>query len=92
LDQEPHLAASAPAPQARLAASTAAALGLAAGDRLTVSTKRGSITLPLAIEADMTTLAVHLPAKSPGSWVLERLGATHGSVVKISPAAKEDQP
>ncbi|MDR2453395.1 MAG: NADH-quinone oxidoreductase subunit G [Bifidobacteriaceae bacterium] len=93
LAEEPHLAASAPAPRAVLSPATAAGLGLAAGGQLAVSTARGQIRLPLALDAAMPEGVVHLPAKSPGSWVLATLGAAHGAVVKLAQAAPEpDQP
>jgi NADH-quinone oxidoreductase subunit G len=85
---QPRLAQAAPAPRARLSRATAEALGLGSGDQLAVSTDRGEIVLPLVIEPGMLDDVVHLPAKSPGSWVLASLGASHGSVVKLAPAAR----
>ena len=48
-DGEPHLAGTARPPVARLSAATAAEIGAADGDLVTVRTDRGAITLPLAI-------------------------------------------
>ncbi|MDR1117691.1 MAG: molybdopterin-dependent oxidoreductase [Bifidobacteriaceae bacterium] len=86
LAEEPHLAASAPAPRARVSQATALKAGVAAGGSLTVSTGFGSITLPVAVDEDMVDGVVHLPSKSPGSWVLASLGAVGGDVVKLAPA------
>ncbi|MGH3750188.1 MAG: hypothetical protein ACRDT8_22635, partial [Micromonosporaceae bacterium] len=54
--------------------------------RVTVSTERGSITLPVAITA-MPDGVVWLPTNSPGSTVRRALGADAGAVVEIAPAA-----
>jgi NADH-quinone oxidoreductase subunit G len=81
-DGEPHLAGTARAPILRLSADTAAEIGAAEGDEVTVSTARGSITLPLNI-TDMPDRVVWLPLNSPGSAVHRQLGVTLGSVVKI---------
>jgi NADH-quinone oxidoreductase subunit G len=86
LAEEPHLAASAPAPRARLSAQTARQVGVAQGGLLTVSTDRGRITLPVVVDSEMVDGVVHLPSKSPGSWVLHTLGATNGDLVKLTPA------
>jgi NADH-quinone oxidoreductase subunit G len=91
LDCEPYLAASAPRPVARLSAATAGALNLRPDDKLSVATRQGTITLPVVIEEEMVEGVVHLPGKSPGSWVLSTLGVTSGAVVDLS-AAKEEQP
>ncbi|EUA89535.1 putative nADH-quinone oxidoreductase subunit G [Mycobacterium ulcerans str. Harvey] len=49
---------------------------------MTVSSSRGSITLPLNI-TDMPERVVWLPLNSPGSAVYRQLGAGIGSVVRI---------
>jgi NADH-quinone oxidoreductase subunit G len=87
LADEPRLAASAPAPVVRLAPDTAAGLGLTQGELVSVATSRGRIVLPSVIDPDMLEGVVHLPAKSPGSWVLSSLGAASGAVVKLALAA-----
>jgi hypothetical protein len=61
---------------------------VAPGDQLTVSTAAGRITLPVAVEAEMLEQVVHLPSKSPGSWVLTTLGATSGDVVRLARAGE----
>lgn len=81
-DGEPHLAGTARAPVVRLSAETAAEIGAAEGDSVTVSTSRGAITLPLAI-TDMPQRVVWLPLNSPGSAVHRQLGVAAGAVVKI---------
>jgi NADH-quinone oxidoreductase subunit G len=81
-DGEPHLAGTARKPVVRLSADTAAEIGAAEGDNVTVSTPRGSISLPLNI-TDMPDRVVWLPLNSPGSAVYRKLGVTIGSTVKI---------
>jgi NADH-quinone oxidoreductase subunit G len=81
-DGEPHLAGTARKPVTRLSADTAAEIGAADGDEVTVSTTRGSITLPLNI-TDMPDRVVWLPLNSPGSAVQRQLGVTLGTVVQI---------
>jgi NADH-quinone oxidoreductase subunit G len=79
---EPFLAGTARKPVVRLSADTAAEIGAADGDAVTVSTSRGSITLPLNI-TDMPDRVVWLPLNSPGSTVHRQLGVTIGSIVRI---------
>ncbi|WP_304441780.1 molybdopterin dinucleotide binding domain-containing protein, partial [Mycobacterium sp. 1165178.9] len=81
-DGEPHLAGTAREPVARLSADTAAEIGAADGDAVTVSTSHGSISLPLVI-TDMPDRVVWLPVNSPGSAVHRQLGVSVGSTVKI---------
>jgi NADH-quinone oxidoreductase subunit G len=81
-DGEPHLAGTARTPTLRLSAATAAEIGAAQGDLVTVSTARGSITQALTI-TDMPDRVVWLPMNSPGSAVHQQLRVTPGSVVAI---------
>ncbi|WP_292991520.1 NADH-quinone oxidoreductase subunit G [Mycobacterium sp.] len=81
-DGEPHLAGTARTPVVRLSAATADGLGAADGDHVTVSTARGSITLPLTI-TEMPDHVAWLPLNSPGSAVHRQLGVTPGAVVNI---------
>ena len=81
-DGEPHLAGTARTPAVRLSADTAAEIGAADGDTVTVSTSRGSISLPLVV-TDMPDRVAWVPLNSPGSAVHRRLGVTLGSTVKI---------
>ncbi|HYX98259.1 MAG TPA: molybdopterin dinucleotide binding domain-containing protein, partial [Mycobacterium sp.] len=80
-----HLAGTARTPVARLSAESAAEIGAADGDKVTVSTSGGSITLPLVV-TDMPDRVVWLPLNSPGSAVHRQLGVTPGAVVKIGVA------
>ncbi len=80
---EPHLAGTAKRPHLHLSAATAAELGAAAGQQVTVSTDRGGITLPLVL-ADLPDRVVWLPTRSTGSAVRRMLGADSGSVVRIA--------
>jgi NADH-quinone oxidoreductase subunit G len=81
-DGEPHLAGTARVSVVRLSAESAAEIGAADGDQVTVSTSRGAITLSLAV-TDMPEHVVWLPLKSTGSAVHRQLGVTAGSVVQI---------
>jgi NADH-quinone oxidoreductase subunit G len=75
---EPHLAGTARPAVARLSATTANGY-----QAVTVSTERGSITLPVEV-SDLPDGVVWLPANSAGSTVRASLGAGHGAVVSIS--------
>lgn len=77
------LAGTARKPVARLAAETAQQLGISEGAQLSVSTEKGTITLPLAI-ADLPAGVVWIPQCSTGSHVYETLGAVNGSVVSLA--------
>ncbi|MCV7383841.1 NADH-quinone oxidoreductase subunit G [Mycolicibacter longobardus] len=79
---EPNLAGTARKPVARLSASTAAEIGVAPGDPVTVSTEHGHITLPLAV-TEMPDNVVWLPLNSSGSAVHRDLGVTTGAAVRI---------
>jgi NADH-quinone oxidoreductase subunit G len=81
-DGEPHLAGTAKTPRVLLSAATAAEIGATPGAELTISSARGSLTLPLAIEA-MPDRVVWLPANSPGSAAHHNLGAA-GTVVTLT--------
>jgi NADH-quinone oxidoreductase subunit G len=81
-DGEPHLAGTARTPVVRLSAGTADAIGAGDGDKVTVSTARGAITLPLTT-TEMPDHVVWLPLNSPGSAVHRTLGVTAGATVNI---------
>ncbi|MGA8545658.1 MAG: NADH-quinone oxidoreductase subunit G [Mycobacterium sp.] len=81
-DGEPHLAGTARPPVVRLSAGTADAIGAGDGDKVTVSTARGAITLPLTI-TEMPDDVVWLPLNSPGSAVHPSWGVSAGAVVQI---------
>ncbi|MGY2003150.1 NADH-quinone oxidoreductase subunit G [Blastococcus sp. SYSU DS1024] len=80
---EPELAGTARRPVARIGAGTAARLGLADGDRLSVSGATGSISLPVVVTA-MPDQVVWLPMRSPGSEIRSALGAGPGAVVRLA--------
>ncbi len=84
-DGEPNLAATARASVAKMSAATAAEAGAAEGDKVTVATDRGEITVPLLI-ADMPDRVVWLPANSAGCAVRAGLGAGHGTLVTVRSA------
>lgn len=84
-DGEPYLAGTAVSPVVRLCPATAAELGVTPGDPVTVSTDRGSVTLPLSI-AEMPDRVVWVPTNSPGSAIHRQLGVTAGALVSIGRA------
>ncbi|HTW05652.1 MAG TPA: NADH-quinone oxidoreductase subunit G, partial [Streptosporangiaceae bacterium] len=81
-DGEPYLAGTARPVTARVSAATAAGAGLADGDKVTVATPAGSVTVPLEV-TDMAEGVVWLPTNSSGSAVRADLGAGHGSRVTL---------
>jgi NADH-quinone oxidoreductase subunit G len=81
-DGEPYLAGTARPVVARVSTATAAAAGLADGDKVTVTTTAGSVTVPLDV-TEMADGVVWLPANSPGSAVRADLAAGHGSRVSL---------
>ncbi|MFD1101956.1 molybdopterin-dependent oxidoreductase, partial [Schaalia naturae] len=85
-DGAPWLAGSARRPVALASSRTLAEAGVEEGGRLTVSTDRGSITLP-AEPADLPDHVVWVPECSQGSFVHESLGAA-GSLVALSATAE----
>jgi NADH-quinone oxidoreductase subunit G len=80
---EPHLAGTARAPEARVNEATARRLGLAHGGCAVVATEQGAISLPVRL-ADLPDGVVWLPANSPGSQVRATLGAGHGDLVTVT--------
>jgi NADH-quinone oxidoreductase subunit G len=81
-DGEPYLAGTAQPVVARVSAATAAAAGLSDGDKVTVATQAGSVTVPVDIAA-MADGVVWLPTASAGCAVRADLGAGHGSRVTL---------
>jgi NADH-quinone oxidoreductase subunit G len=86
-DGEPYLAGTARPVAALTSPATAAAAGLADGDKVTVApvagyTGAGSVTAPLKV-TDMADGVVWLPANSAGCAVRADLGAGHGSRVTL---------
>jgi NADH-quinone oxidoreductase subunit G len=81
-DSEPYLAGTARPVVALVSAATATAAGAVDGDKVTVSTAAGSVTVPLDV-TDMAEGVVWLPTNSPGAAVRADLGAGHGSRVTL---------
>jgi NADH-quinone oxidoreductase subunit G len=82
-DGEPYLAATARPVVARISPEAAAAAGLHDGDKVTVESALGSVTVPLDVTEKMVDGVVWLPTNSPGSAVRAGLGAGHGSRVTL---------
>jgi NADH-quinone oxidoreductase subunit G len=81
-DGEPNLAGTARQAVAKMSAATAAEAGAGDGDKVTVATDRGAITVPVQI-ADMPDRVVWLPTNSAGCAVRGTLGVGHGSLVTV---------
>jgi NADH-quinone oxidoreductase subunit G len=90
-DGEPALAGTARPVVARMSAATAAGAGAADGDKVTVATERGSVTVPVEI-VPMADHVVWLPSgglpqgartEHPGSTVRAELGVGHGATVTL---------
>jgi NADH-quinone oxidoreductase subunit G len=88
-DGEQFLAGTAKTPVARMSAATAAGFDVFDGDRVTVATDRGAITLPVAI-TEMVDHVVWLPLAGRGCRVHDTLGASPGDPVRVTPAEKGD--
>jgi NADH-quinone oxidoreductase subunit G len=82
---EPELAGTARPPVARIGKDAARRLGLADGDRVTVTGDRGSVTLPVVV-TEMPDQVVWLPMRSPGSEIRTQLGTAPGGVVGLAAA------
>jgi NADH-quinone oxidoreductase subunit G len=83
-DGEPSLAGTARPAVARMSAATAAEAGVADGDKVSVATDRGSVTVPAEI-VPMADHVVWLPAAGlpGGSTIRAELGAGHGAMVTL---------
>jgi NADH-quinone oxidoreductase subunit G len=81
-DGEPHLAGTARPAVALLSETTAARLGIHLGGKVTVSTPRGSVTLPVAA-TDLPEGVVWVPGNSGPATVRRSLGVGHGAVVTV---------
>ncbi len=87
-DGEPFLAGTAHRAHARVSAATAAAVGLADGGSLAVSTDAGTVTVPLVV-TDMPDHCVWLPTSSQGCAVRGDLRTGAGRLVRLSPGTDE---
>ncbi|MCY7363871.1 MAG: NADH-quinone oxidoreductase subunit G, partial [Frankiaceae bacterium] len=82
-DGEPFLAGTAKKPRLHLSAATAAELGAVEGGLVTVSSDRGSLTLPLVV-ADLPDRVVWVPTRTPDAAVRRDLAVSPGAVVRLS--------
>jgi len=82
LDGEPYLAGTARPVVARASSATASAAGVADGDKVTVATTAGSVTVPLDV-TEMADGVVWLPTNGSGAAVRADLGAGHGNRVTL---------
>jgi NADH-quinone oxidoreductase subunit G len=87
-DGEPNLAGTARSARAYVSATTAKEAGVEPGASVTVSSERGSITLPLAV-AEMPDRVVFLPTNSTGCAVRRDLAPGAGAVVTLKAATSE---
>jgi NADH-quinone oxidoreductase subunit G len=85
LDGDDYLKATGRAAVALVSATTLESLGLAAGDLVTLTGDRGSVTLPVGV-ADLPDDVVWAPANSGGINLNRDLGAA-GSAVRVGGAA-----
>ncbi|MGH3354457.1 MAG: NADH-quinone oxidoreductase subunit G [Nocardioidaceae bacterium] len=85
-DGEPYLKATGKAAVALVSAATAADLGVAGGDSVTLSTERGSLSLAVSV-ADVVDGVVWVPQNSGGASLHRDLGAVSGDVVSIQGGA-----
>jgi NADH-quinone oxidoreductase subunit G len=81
-DGEPYLAGTARTVVARVSPATAAAAGVSDGEKVTVTTTAGALTIPVEV-TPMADDVVWLPTASAGSAVRTDLGAGHGSRVTL---------
>jgi NADH-quinone oxidoreductase subunit G len=81
-DGEPFLAGTARAACARISAALAAEIGVADGDKVTVATERGAVTVPAEV-ATTADRVVWLPANSVGCAVRRELGADYSALVRV---------
>ncbi|MFC9898399.1 NADH-quinone oxidoreductase subunit G [Nocardia sp. NPDC127579] len=81
-DGEPNLAGIAQPAVVRLSPATAAEIGAAQDEQVTVGTRHGQITLPLLI-TPMPDRVVWVPQNSPGCSITEQLATVPGGVVEI---------
>ena len=88
-DGEPFLAGTAKRPRLHLSAATAAEIGAVEGGPVTVSSERGSLTLPLVV-AEMPDRVVWVPTRTPDAAVRRDLAVLPGSVVRIAAATPQD--
>jgi NADH-quinone oxidoreductase subunit G len=82
-DGDEYLAGTAKPVRARISAGTAARVGVAEGEPISVSTDAGAVILPVAIDA-LPDDVVWLPTNARRCAVRATLGAAHGSPVRLN--------
>ncbi|MBM6404929.1 NADH-quinone oxidoreductase subunit G [Phycicoccus sp. CSK15P-2] len=82
-DGEPYLAGTAPQPVARVSATTAAALGVADGDPITVRAEQATVTAPVVV-TEMADNVVWLPTNSDGCDLRATLAGAPGTLVSVT--------
>ena len=85
-DGEPFLAGTAKRPRLHLSAATAAEIGAVEGSPVTVTSERGSLTLPLVVVPELPDRVVWVPMRTPDAAVRRDLAVLPGSVVRITAA------
>ncbi|MBY6437649.1 NADH-quinone oxidoreductase subunit G [Rhodococcus kroppenstedtii] len=86
-DGEDALAGTARTPVVRLSEATAAEVGVADGDPVTLSTDHGAVTFPLEI-ADLPDRVVWAPLHAPGAALQDHLGVGPGATVRVAGGAR----
>jgi NADH-quinone oxidoreductase subunit G len=81
-DGDEHLAGTAKPVRARLSATTAQQVGVADGQLLSVSTDRGAVVIPVAVD-ELPDGVVWLPTNARGCAVRATLGAGPGAIVEL---------
>jgi NADH-quinone oxidoreductase subunit G len=84
IDGEPHLAATARRPVARLSQRTAEAAGI--GQFVQVSTSRGALRFPVELVDELPAGVIWVPTRAAGLGVGEHLAVSSGEVVRIEGA------
>jgi NADH-quinone oxidoreductase subunit G len=82
-DGDEHLAGTAKPARALLSAATAAALGVAEGANVSISTDAGAVVLPVVID-DLPDGVVWAPSNARGAALRAELAAHHGSIVRLT--------
>jgi NADH-quinone oxidoreductase subunit G len=88
-DGEPFLAGTAKRPRLHLSATTAAEIGAVQGGLVTVTSERGSLTLPLVV-AEMPDRVVWVPMRTSDAAVRRDLAVLPGAVVRIHATTPQD--
>jgi len=82
-DGDDHLAGTAKPARALLSAATAASVGVADGEHVSISTDAGAIVLPVVID-DLPDNVVWAPTNARGASLHAAIGAGSGAVVRLT--------